>query len=180
MSKHSKDVPCTAQLSDGLCAALQGGKPTATGRDATFAEHIAADDLRTALVAIWTQHPTLTIEGLMDRGEPGFAASRAKILTYPQDFELACAFILSGELGPRSHGEFHSYSLKHRAERWSRLRQLDRQHYVSNGAMIAAALAFDWGVRRDGLNAWLKPPKKPRRAAVELVPPPPPSNAWGA
>ena len=86
----------------------------------------------------------------MDPASPAIAASRAKILTYPQDFELACAFILSGELGPRLHGEFHSYALKHRAERWSRLLQLDRQHYVSNGAMIAAALAFGWDVGATG------------------------------
>ena len=77
-------------------------------------------------------------------------------------------------------GEFHSYWLKHRAERWSRLLQLDRQQYVSNGAMIAAALAFGWDVRRDGLNAWLKPPKKSRQIAAELAPPPPPERAWGA
>ncbi len=178
MTRHYKDSPCTAQPFDGLRARLQSGKPIATGRDATFAERDAADALRTALAAIWTKHPTLTSEGLMDRGEPGYAASRAKILTYPQDFELACAFIVSGELGPRSYGEFHSYALKHRAERWSRLLQSDRQHYVSNGAIIAAALAFGWDVRRDGSNARLKPPKKPRQATAELKPPPPP-NAWG-
>ena len=95
------DVPCTAQLSDGLRAALQSGKAIATGRDATFAEREAANDLRTALAAIWTKHPALTADGFMDLGEPGYAASRAKILTYPEDFELACAFILSGDLGPR-------------------------------------------------------------------------------
>ena len=129
MAKHYKDAPCTAQPFDELRAGLQSGKPIGTGRDATFAEREAADGLRIALAAIWTKHPALTSNGLMDLGKPGYAASRPKMLTYPQDFELACAFIVSGELGPSSYGEFHSYALKHRAERWSRLLQLDRQHY---------------------------------------------------
>jgi hypothetical protein len=157
MTKHYKDAPCAAQW--------------ATAHTATFAEREVPHC--TALVAIWTKHLTLTSEGLMDRGEPGYVASRAKMLTYPEDFALACAFIALGELGPRSHGEFHSYALKHRAERWSRLLRLGRQNYVSNGAMIAAALAFGWDVRRDGVNAWLKPPEMPRQATAGLAPPPP-------
>ena len=155
MTNHYKDAPCTAQ--------------PATAHIAMFTVREAPHCI--ALVAIWSKHVTLTSEGLMDRGEPGYAASRAKMLTYPEDFALASAFIAAGDLGPRSHGEFHSYALKHRVERWSRLLQLSRQHYVSNGAMIAAALAFGWGARRDGVNAWLNPSKKLRQVTAKFAPP---------
>jgi Arm DNA-binding domain len=58
----------------------------------------------------------------------------------------------------RAKSPYHSYSLKHAAERWARIAELGQRPYVSNGAMIAAAISLDWAVRPEGLNAWFSRP----------------------
>jgi hypothetical protein len=102
----------------------------------------------------------LTSGGLMDPHERGYNTDRAELPAHPAEFAAACEYIRAGI--PRTPGRrpHYSYSLKHDAESWGGTVRPDRP-YVSNGAMIAAAIACGWEVRRDraGLNAWLRPPK---------------------
>jgi hypothetical protein len=110
---------------------------------------------------VMASEPRLTIGGLMGPLEPGYITGRAKLLAHPAEFEAACEYICAGI--PRTPGRrpYYSYSLKHDAESWGGTVRPGRP-YVSNGAMIAAAIACGWEVvRRDraGLNAWLRPPK---------------------
>jgi hypothetical protein len=92
--------------------------------------------------------------------EPGYKTDRAKLLAHPAEFEAACEYICAGIPRPPGRRPYYSCSLKHDAESWGGTVRPDRP-YVSNGAMIAAAIACGWEVKRDraGLNAWLRPPK---------------------
>lgn len=89
--------------------------------------------------------------------------NRPKPPGQPEGFGSALAYIALGL--PRTPGKkpFYSYQLKHEAQGW-------HGSYVSVDAMVAAARAYGWTVKRDraNLNDWLWPPplyvrRPPRR-----------------
>jgi len=110
------------------------------------------------LADVEARYPTLSCDGF------GSLTPR-RLRDVPEQFAVAMAFIQAGAPGVpfatrRNGGRFYSSGVKHAAERWSE-ETLGAHHYVSNGAMIAAAIASGWSVEPDGANAWLKPSRKP-------------------
>jgi hypothetical protein len=105
------------------------------------------------------KYPKLTRWGLINLSDSDYRRARAELLAHPAEFEAAFEFIRAGMPGLRHAKRYHSYSLKHRAEEWGGT-ICPEWSYVSNGAMIAAAYAFGWNVKRARLNAWLKPPSR--------------------
>ena len=76
-------------------------------------------------------HPTLTVDGYDDPARPGFAADRARLAAATDQIDRAAAWL---RLLPRVKApNLSSYWMKHVAEDWA-------GNYVSNGALIAAAL----------------------------------------
>jgi hypothetical protein len=109
-----------------------------------------------ALRRLMAEHPKLTRWGLMNLSDPDYGRARAELTAHPEEYRIAGEFIHAGMPGVRGAKRYHSYSLKHRAEEWGGA-IFPEWSYVSNGAMIAAALAFGWEVERAKLNAWLRP-----------------------
>ena len=120
---------------------------------ADFPNYTATD---AELIAnIEARYPDLDIGGFPADFRDGSEPKLSQALQQGRDcgFAVALAFIKAGAPGGWRHPEgYYSYGLKHAAERWS------ERTYVSNGAMIAAAIACGWSVRRIGINAYLSPP----------------------
>lgn len=92
-----------------------------------------ADRLRRVLAA----HPDLAAYGWKVRDDALFVRSRLHLRDAVAEFTRALAFLRARPpLSPIS-----SYAFKHAAERWHRERNPDAEAYISNGALIAAALA---------------------------------------
>lgn len=101
-----------------------------------------------AILDVMIAYPSLSIEGLDDPRRLGFVAACAKLGEAVEQFDAAVAWL---QLVPRTlQPRQFSYILKHRAQSWS-------GKYVSNGALIAAALHLGIRVRREPgtLNAYL-------------------------
>ena len=65
--------------------------------------------------------------------------------------EIATALAFLKQCKPIKHPSRGSYGLKHMAEDWGEAHGL--AGYVSNGALIVAAVALGFPIRRVGLNA---------------------------
>jgi len=136
-------------------------------------QHCPAKPLQAAeaalLADIEARFPQLACDGFLGASNAFYATPTVGLSEVPEQFAAAMDFIRAGAPGGwrRPRGRY-SYGLKHAAEAWSRTAYGDKA-YVSNGAMIAAAIASGWSVEPDGINAWLKPPARPK--------PPSPSTA---
>jgi hypothetical protein len=119
-------------------------------------QSVSAQPSGLALWRLMAAHPKLTRWGLMNLSDPDYGRARAELAAHPEEFQTASEFIHAGMPGVQVARRYHSYSLKHRAEEWGGT-IFPEWSYVSNGAMIAAALASGWDVKRAKLNAWLSP-----------------------
>ncbi|HWY85008.1 MAG TPA: hypothetical protein VNY10_24255 [Roseiarcus sp.] len=108
------------------------------------------------IAEVEARYPDLDASGFLD----GSRTPSAKLSAAHCGFATAIAFIRAHAAGAhRQRQGYYSYVLKHTAEKWTETDDGPGYEYVSNGAMIAAAIASGWSVRRvDGINAWLKPP----------------------
>lgn len=82
---------------------------------------------RATLAQVRNAMPLLTANGL------GNGTTQPQI--DPEEFEAACAWLIAHTSWSKSAKYFSSYHLKHCAERWA-------GRYVSNGALMAAAIAL--------------------------------------
>jgi hypothetical protein len=113
-----------------------------------------AFDARAAMLAAMKKRPDLTPAGLNGQGRANFEERRNALLhpTTLDEFERAIAWLRLVPRRANINQNHSSYGLKHAAERWAGA-------YVSNGALIAAALHL--GIRleqcrgREGINALL-------------------------
>jgi hypothetical protein len=69
----------------------------------------------------------------------------------PSEHEIETAMAYLSLLKPASKPTLSSYGLKHSAECWGGLN--GRCGYVSNGALIAAAIRLNLAIKPDGINA---------------------------
>jgi hypothetical protein len=116
---------------------------------------------------VMERQPTLTIEGFgVGMSKRPFCDMRQHLVVATDMIDAALAYLKAGApLNSAPSAGMYSYSLKHRAEKWA-------GRYISNGAMIAAALMLGWKVKRawnDGLNATVWPPKGYRKRLPELA-----------
>jgi hypothetical protein len=77
----------------------------------------------------------------------GYYGSRAA----PDEHQIEIALAYLSRLRPTKRATMSSYSLKHCAERWER--HNGRNVYVSNGALIAAAIRLELTIIPHGINA---------------------------
>jgi hypothetical protein len=96
----------------------------------------------------------LTRWGFLNLKDPDYPTARGEfaLARMIEEFCAALAFLFAGAPGAKRHRSVDSYSLKHAAERWAAAHG-SKGAYVSNGALIAAALARGLTVRRRGINA---------------------------
>jgi hypothetical protein len=88
-----------------------------------------------------------------------------------KEFRIACDFLdLNGFRSGREREGYYSYRLKHDAERWTEEKYGPPRLYVSNGAMIAAAISRGWSAKSININAWLKLPKGWPKSPRDLSP----------
>lgn len=119
---------------------------------------------RSVIEELLVQEPRLTNDGLgifdevrkpRDQRQREFAEKRKKLSSAwgVQEFMRAIKFL--SEFGQRKtiNRKIGSYGLKHQAEDFFRDRGTDC--YVSNGALIAAALHLGFKIFPNGLNAYL-------------------------
>jgi hypothetical protein len=104
-----------------------------------------------ALRDAMAKQPDLTIDGLAGPTRNAFAERRAELEKGVDQFERAVTWLtlVPPRQSPnRRHG--HSYEVKHAAQRWA-------GGYISNGALIAAALHLNLPIHQcpSGINAWL-------------------------
>ena len=109
-------------------------------------------DARAALAEIMGQHPDLTCDGFERPGGRDFDRHRSD-MTHPNGieyFENARAWLSVVPRRAAPNSDCDSYLLKHVVEKWCGV-------YVSNGALIAAALHLRLPVKRcpAGANAWI-------------------------
>lgn len=92
------------------------------------------------LARVLAEHPTLAAFGWRTNlhHQVMFTRSRDALRDAADEFARALEFLRAADRIPSAC----SYSLKHRAEQWLREQSPDRDAYISNGAMIAAALAL--------------------------------------
>ncbi|MGC2836156.1 MAG: hypothetical protein WA238_18915 [Methylocella sp.] len=111
------------------------------------------------LDSVLERYPLLSAGGF-DAKDPVDLRSRA------DQIDAALAYLRAGApLDRAPSAGMYSYGLKHRAEEWA-------GRYISNGAMIAAAIMLGWKVKRDaiyGLNATVWPPQGFRKRLPELA-----------
>jgi hypothetical protein len=116
-------------------------------------------NLMFTLDSIMERHPLLSADGF-DAKDPIDLRSRA------DQIDAALAYLRAGApLDSAPSAGMYSHGMKHRAEEWAGL-------YISNGAMIAAALMLGWKVKRDaisGSNATVWPPQGYRKRLPELA-----------
>ena len=109
-------------------------------------------EAETAIAAVMAKHPTLTAQGFERPGSEDFDSHRADLL-HPNGvayFENARAWLSVVPARAAPNQECDSYLLKHVVEHWCGT-------YVSNGALIAAALHLGLAVRQcpSFINAWI-------------------------
>jgi hypothetical protein len=99
--------------------------------------------------AIRYEYPALTRWGFWPAAQDGFEAARAEMTSQNaiEEFERACQFLTEHCERRQTCSNFSSYGWKHRAEIWFREVKGKRQ-YVSNGMLIAAAIANGLKIER--------------------------------
>jgi len=90
--------------------------------------------------AVMSEWKDLTCWGFSRLGAEGFEKARAELRTEGASYFLHAIDWL-GHIPKRKTVNYGSYGLKHQAERWAR-------GYVSNGALIAAAIHLGFKVKR--------------------------------
>jgi hypothetical protein len=83
----------------------------------------------------------------------------------PEDDQVKTAIAFLSQVRPSKRPTISSYILKHRAEDWGKRNGLEP--YVSNGAMIAAAIRLDLVIERHGINATIGVSKRDVRTLRE-------------
>jgi hypothetical protein len=116
---------------------------------------------------VMERQPTLTIEGFgVGLSKRSLCDMRQFLVAATEQIDAALAYLKAGAPDNRAPSAgMYSYGLKHCAENWA-------GHYISNGAMIAAALMLGWKVKRawnDGPNATIWPPIGYRKRLPELA-----------
>lgn len=89
--------------------------------------------MREHLILAMTKRPDLTIDGLNGEDRPNFLERRTELLVGVDQFERAVRWMAHIPSIKKPNASFGSYFAKHAAEHWAGA-------YVSNGALIAAAL----------------------------------------
>lgn len=85
------------------------------------------------LILAMLKRPDLTIDGICGNERPDLLNRRTELLVGLDQFERAVQWLTQIPRTKRPNRSFDSYFAKHAAERWAGA-------YVSNGALIAAAL----------------------------------------
>jgi hypothetical protein len=151
MRENDIGAPPNARPRDKLGAARINHLPS-DGHFNSF-ERVPKTCDGSVLQRVLAEYPKLTRWGFLNLSDPDHGRARAEMVAHFDEFQRACDFIAAGMPGAsqgRRRG-YESYSMKHRAQEWA-------GRYVSNGAVIAAALASGWAAKRHGMNAMLKPP----------------------
>jgi hypothetical protein len=100
---------------------------------------VTKPDLTKALLDVMQRYPDLTIDGLGGDSRPDLERRRSDLIAAHDQFERAVAWL---RLVPKVQTPRRSsYYLKHAAERWAGA-------YVSNGALIAAAVHLGFPIER--------------------------------
>jgi hypothetical protein len=103
-------------------------------------------EVAAALKKALAAYPNLTPNGFDETNRP-FAGD------YPFScIEVATALAFLKQCQPAQRATYTSYELKHMAEDWGQANGL--AGFVSNGALIVAAVALDFPIRRKGLDLW--------------------------
>jgi hypothetical protein len=103
-------------------------------------------EVQDAVDVALARYPDLGSNGFGDPRYPFFAISTDEV-------EIATAIAFLRQCTPIQTPNHSSYGLKHLAERWGE--SVGQSAYVSNGALLVAAVYLDFVVRRrhDSLNA---------------------------
>lgn len=89
--------------------------------------------MREHLILAMLKRPDLTIDGIHGDERPDFLERRTELIVGVDQFERAVRWLSQIPRTTHPNRSFGSYFAKHAAERWAGA-------YVSNGALIAAAL----------------------------------------
>lgn len=113
------------------------------------------------LEQVLAQHPTLGYTGFGGPwSAPGdWQEDRRMLAQAHQDFQFAVDWLRANCRPAKrvTSSAVSSYALKHYAER------SHPRGYLSNGVLIAAALALGYPWRQDGINAWIAVRRTDRR-----------------
>jgi hypothetical protein len=129
---------------------------------------------RWAITRVMKTYPRLTAAGFLSPRDPDFAVYRAEMLTeaFMNEVDRAEDFLRGYRKIKNVSFLQMSYGLKHRAERCAREAGADwGDCYVSNGALIVAAVLHGFVVKRVGrssLNAYINISQRPRFADTGL------------
>lgn len=104
---------------------------------------------RHTLRGVMDSWPALCISGFSDDRGAEHELERKALLSATSEFHVAIEFLSLGSPGVKRSTGFNSYILKHRAERWAFEIPALECSYIQNGVMIAAAIAFGLGVKRE-------------------------------
>jgi hypothetical protein len=152
--------------------------------------------LRAHVQAIMGQNPDLTHHGFgvyedgrisESERQTRYAVNRSEMLSDGAigEFERAVEFLSILELTSAPTSVFHSYNLKHSAERWHRRCGIEgrwEREYVSNGMLLAAAFYLGLRVRRASRTSfvgYLNVSTTSVRAIADLEKPPLPQLEKG-
>ncbi|MDR3611044.1 MAG: hypothetical protein P4L27_10810 [Ignavibacteriaceae bacterium] len=94
------------------------------------------------------QNKNITYAGIQSLNHPLYAKCRVDLKSALNEFQLACAFLSQCKKSKAINKRNNSYHLKHKLERFVGM-------YISNGSIIAGAIALGIKYEVDGPNVWL-------------------------